>query len=117
MFGGHGRSASSTRRISRAHRSLPGNQTIQARAAVAWQPKKPLSIKEVGSPVHAKARACSSLSPGYIDAFMPPSYVDNYLAGKIELARLVTHTMPLEDINRAFDLMHEGKRIRSVIIP
>ena len=53
---------------------------------------------------------------GYIDAFMPPSYVDNYLAGRIELARVVTHTMPLEDINRAFDLMHEGKRIRSVII-
>jgi S-(hydroxymethyl)glutathione dehydrogenase / alcohol dehydrogenase len=45
-----------------------------------------------------------------------PGYVDNYLAGKIELDKLVTHTMPLEDINRAFDLMHEGKSIRSVII-
>jgi S-(hydroxymethyl)glutathione dehydrogenase/alcohol dehydrogenase len=29
---------------------------------------------------------------------------------------MVTHTMPLEDINTAFDLMHEGKSIRSVII-
>ncbi|MBW8329603.1 MAG: S-(hydroxymethyl)glutathione dehydrogenase, partial [Thiobacillus sp.] len=45
-----------------------------------------------------------------------PGYVDNYMAGKIELDKLVTHTMPLEDINRAFDLMHEGKSIRSVII-
>ena len=45
-----------------------------------------------------------------------PGYVENYMAGKIELDSLVTHTMPLEDINRAFDLMHEGKSIRSVII-
>jgi len=45
-----------------------------------------------------------------------PGYVDNYMAGKIELDKLVTHTMPLEDINKAFDLMHEGKSIRSVII-
>ena len=36
--------------------------------------------------------------------------------GAIELDRMVTHTMPLEDINRAFDLMHEGKSIRSVIL-
>jgi len=45
-----------------------------------------------------------------------PGYVDNYMAGKIELDKLVTHTMPLEDINTAFDLMHAGKSIRSVII-
>ena len=45
-----------------------------------------------------------------------PGYVDNYLQGKIELDRMVTHTLPLEDINTAFDLMHEGKSIRSVII-
>jgi S-(hydroxymethyl)glutathione dehydrogenase/alcohol dehydrogenase len=45
-----------------------------------------------------------------------PGYVDNYMAGKIEIDRMVTHTMPLEDINKAFDLMHEGKSIRSVII-
>ena len=45
-----------------------------------------------------------------------PGYVDRYLQGDIELDRMVTHTMPLEDINRAFDLMHEGESIRSVII-
>jgi S-(hydroxymethyl)glutathione dehydrogenase/alcohol dehydrogenase len=45
-----------------------------------------------------------------------PGYVDRYMNGKIELDLLVTHTMPLEDINTAFDLMHEGKSIRSVII-
>jgi S-(hydroxymethyl)glutathione dehydrogenase/alcohol dehydrogenase len=45
-----------------------------------------------------------------------PGYVDNYMNGKIELDSMVTHTMPLEDINKAFDLMHAGKSIRSVII-
>jgi len=45
-----------------------------------------------------------------------PGYVENYLNGKIELDSMVTHTMPLEEINTAFDLMHEGKSIRSVIL-
>jgi S-(hydroxymethyl)glutathione dehydrogenase/alcohol dehydrogenase len=36
--------------------------------------------------------------------------------GKIEIDPLITHTMPLEDINNAFDLMHEGASIRSVVI-
>jgi S-(hydroxymethyl)glutathione dehydrogenase/alcohol dehydrogenase len=45
-----------------------------------------------------------------------PGYVENYLNGKIELDSMVTHTMPLEKINTAFDLMHEGKSIRSVIL-
>ncbi len=45
-----------------------------------------------------------------------PGFVDNYMDGKINIDDMVTHTMPLEDINRAFDLMHEGKSIRSVVI-
>ena len=45
-----------------------------------------------------------------------PGYVDNYLAGKINIDDMVTHTMGLDDINKAFDLMHEGKSIRSVVI-
>ncbi|SFV88618.1 S-(hydroxymethyl)glutathione dehydrogenase [hydrothermal vent metagenome] len=45
-----------------------------------------------------------------------PGYVDKYMSGEIELDSLITHTMGLEDINHAFDLMHEGKSIRSVII-
>lgn len=45
-----------------------------------------------------------------------PGYVEQYMNGTIELDRMVTHTMPLEDVNKAFDLMHEGKSIRSVII-
>ena len=36
--------------------------------------------------------------------------------GKIEIDSFITHTMGLEDINKAFDLMHEGESIRSVIL-
>jgi S-(hydroxymethyl)glutathione dehydrogenase/alcohol dehydrogenase len=44
-----------------------------------------------------------------------PAYVDRYLSGEIKVDPMITHTLPLEKINQAFDLMHEGKSIRSVI--
>jgi S-(hydroxymethyl)glutathione dehydrogenase/alcohol dehydrogenase len=44
-----------------------------------------------------------------------PGYVQRYLDGEFELDTFITHTMGLEDINKAFDLMHEGKSIRTVI--
>jgi S-(hydroxymethyl)glutathione dehydrogenase/alcohol dehydrogenase len=44
-----------------------------------------------------------------------PGYVEQYMAGTINIDQMVTHTMPLDDINRAFDLMHEGVSIRSVV--
>ena len=44
-----------------------------------------------------------------------PKIVDWYMEGKIDIDSLITHTMPLEEINNAFDLMHEGKSIRSVV--
>lgn len=44
-----------------------------------------------------------------------PEYVERYMAGEFQLDDFITHTMPLEKINEAFDLMHEGKSIRSVI--
>lgn len=45
-----------------------------------------------------------------------PSYVDKYMEGKIKVDEMITYTMSLEKINDAFDLMHEGKSIRSVIL-
>jgi len=45
-----------------------------------------------------------------------PKIVDWYMDGKINIDDLITHTMPLDEINNAFDLMHEGKSIRSVVI-
>jgi S-(hydroxymethyl)glutathione dehydrogenase/alcohol dehydrogenase len=44
-----------------------------------------------------------------------PGMVDQYMNGDIKVDEFITHTMPLEDINKAFDLMHEGKSIRSVV--
>ena len=45
-----------------------------------------------------------------------PKIVDWYMDGKINIDDLITHTMPLANINDAFDLMHEGKSIRSVVV-
>jgi S-(hydroxymethyl)glutathione dehydrogenase/alcohol dehydrogenase len=45
-----------------------------------------------------------------------PKIVDWYMEGKINIDDLITHTMPLKDINKGFDLMHEGKSIRSVVV-
>jgi S-(hydroxymethyl)glutathione dehydrogenase/alcohol dehydrogenase len=45
-----------------------------------------------------------------------PKIVDWYMEGKINIDDLITHTMPLDEINHGFDLMHEGKSIRSVVI-
>lgn len=44
-----------------------------------------------------------------------PKIVDWYMDGKIDIDSLITHKMPLEDINTAFDLMHAGESIRSVV--
>lgn len=44
-----------------------------------------------------------------------PKIVDWYMEGKINIDDLITHKMPLEDINKAFDLMHKGESIRSII--
>jgi S-(hydroxymethyl)glutathione dehydrogenase/alcohol dehydrogenase len=44
-----------------------------------------------------------------------PGMVEQYMNGDIKVDEFITHTMPLEDVNTAFDLMHEGKSIRSVI--
>ena len=45
-----------------------------------------------------------------------PKIVDWYMEGKIEIDPMITHTMPLSDINAGFDLMREGKSIRSVVL-
>ena len=44
-----------------------------------------------------------------------PGYVDRYMAGEIKIDEMITEVLPLERINEAFELMHEGKVIRSVI--
>ncbi|WP_417583904.1 S-(hydroxymethyl)glutathione dehydrogenase/class III alcohol dehydrogenase [Nitrincola sp.] len=44
-----------------------------------------------------------------------PGYVERFMQGEYELDTFITHTMPLEQINEAFELMHAGKSIRSVV--
>lgn len=41
--------------------------------------------------------------------------IDQYMKGEFALSDFITHTMPLEQINEAFELMHQGKSIRTVI--
>ena len=45
-----------------------------------------------------------------------PGFVDRYMKGRIKIDELVTETLPLEDVNRAFDRMHAGEVIRSVLV-
>ncbi len=45
-----------------------------------------------------------------------PKIVDWYMDGKIEIDPMITHTLTLDNINEGFDLMHEGKSIRSVVV-
>jgi S-(hydroxymethyl)glutathione dehydrogenase/alcohol dehydrogenase len=45
-----------------------------------------------------------------------PKIVDWYMAGKIEIDPMITHTLTLDDINTGFDLMHKGESIRSVVV-
>jgi S-(hydroxymethyl)glutathione dehydrogenase/alcohol dehydrogenase len=45
-----------------------------------------------------------------------PTIVDWYMEGKIQIDPMITHVLPLEEINRAFDLMHAGESIRSVVV-
>ena len=44
-----------------------------------------------------------------------PGLVDRYMGGEVKIDEYITHTLPLEKINDAFDLMHQGKSIRSVV--
>jgi S-(hydroxymethyl)glutathione dehydrogenase/alcohol dehydrogenase len=46
----------------------------------------------------------------------PPVRFEWRMAGKIEIDPIITHTLTLDEINKGFDLMHEGKGIRSVVV-
>jgi S-(hydroxymethyl)glutathione dehydrogenase/alcohol dehydrogenase len=45
-----------------------------------------------------------------------PKIVDWYMEGKIQIDPMITHTMPLEDINKGFELMNAGKSVRGVVV-
>jgi S-(hydroxymethyl)glutathione dehydrogenase/alcohol dehydrogenase len=45
-----------------------------------------------------------------------PKIVDWYMSGKIQIDPMITHVLPLDRINEAFELMHKGESIRSVVV-
>jgi alcohol dehydrogenase len=45
-----------------------------------------------------------------------PRYVDLFRGGRLPVDRLLTATLALDDINRGFDLLHEGKAVRQVVL-
>ena len=70
-------------------------------------------------PVPAGHRAASGRAPAFGGArgrTDVPKIVDWYMDGKINIDDLITHVMPLDEINEGFDLMHEGKSIRIVVV-
>jgi S-(hydroxymethyl)glutathione dehydrogenase/alcohol dehydrogenase len=60
-------------------------------------------------------RICGSSFGGVKGRDRVPEFVERYLAGEIDVDPLVSHHMPLTDVNRAFDLMHEQDGIRTVL--
>ena len=47
---------------------------------------------------------------------MCPKIVDWYMDKKIQIDPMITHVMPLSDINKGFDMMHKGESIRGVVV-
>lgn len=56
-------------------------------------------------------------APGWKSRDSVPKLVEEYLAGQLKVDEFVTHTMPLTDINKAFDLMQRGERYLGVATP
>jgi len=61
-----------------------------------------------------------TIKGSYVGTCVPsrdvPRYIDLYQQGRLPVDRLKTGTLPLEDINRGFDLLHEGKAVRQVVV-
>ena len=104
-----------------------GNVEVMGQALACahkgWGQSIVIGVAGVGEEIHARpfllvtGRAWrGSAFGGTRGRTQLPTYVDWYMSGRIKVDEMVTHTMPLADINRAFDLMHEGASIRSVVL-
>jgi Zn-dependent alcohol dehydrogenase len=92
---------------------------MKTRAAVAWEAKRDLEIEEVELDGPRQGEVlCRMVATGvcHTDAYTLSGIVDDYMKGDINIDELVSFNMPLEQINDAFHLMHEGKSIRSVVL-
>ena len=68
---------------------------------------------DIGCSAHHCEGSAFSGARGRTDV---PKIVDWYMDGKINIDDLITHTMRIEDINKAFDLMKRGQSIRGVVL-
>ncbi|MFN8543739.1 MAG: S-(hydroxymethyl)glutathione dehydrogenase/class III alcohol dehydrogenase [Candidatus Binatia bacterium] len=104
-----------------------GNVDVMAQALLAthrgWGQAIVIGVAGAGEEIHARPYLLVTGRTWRGTAFggtrgrtQLPQYVDWYMQGRLEVDRFVTHTMPLEDINRAFDLLHQGRSIRSVVV-
>ena len=103
-----------------------GNVELMGRALwcthKGWGKSVIIGVADAGKEIHARpfllvtGRSWTgSAFGGTKGRTQLPGFVDRYMAGRIKIDEFVSATMPLEDINRAFELMHEGSVIRSVI--
>ena len=95
-------------------RSLPSRLGRERRSSASRRPAPRSRRGRFSSSPAACGRAPPSAARrGRTDV---PKIVDWYMDGKIEIDPMITHTMPLADINKGFDLMHAGESIRSVVV-
>ena len=83
------------------------------RKGLAYKAKDPLKLTRLNVFLTEKGKAAHKQHMDFHSQL--DCMVDDAMAGRIQLEPFVTHTMPLTDINESFDLMHEGKSIRSVV--
>ena len=89
---------------------------MKSRAAVAFASGEPLEIATRPLQLVTGRSWKGTAFGGARGRTDIPKIVDCYMDGKIQIDPLITHTMPLEEINNAFTMMHSGESIRSVVI-
>ena len=108
------RSSASATRSSCARRSSAATAVGASRSSSASRPRARRSARGRSSSSRA-ASGAAARSAASRAARSCPAWSKQYMDGEIKVDEMITHTMGLEEINHAFDLMHEGKSIRSVI--
>ena len=103
-----------------------GNVEVMGQAlactARGWGQSVIIGVAGAGEEIHARPfllvtgrRWMGTAFGGTRGRTQLPGLVDRYMSGRVKIDEMITTTMPLAEINRAFDLMHRGEAIRSVV--
>jgi S-(hydroxymethyl)glutathione dehydrogenase/alcohol dehydrogenase len=103
-----------------------GNVDVMGQALACthrgWGQSVIIGVAGAGQEIHARPfllvtgrRWLGTAFGGFKGRTQLPRLVDRYLAGRVKIDEMISAVLPLEQINRAFDLMHRGEAIRSVI--